>query len=76
MMKPLTVVEADNEAPTDASPIPAIADAPSAEYMVALTAWEADPSDGTMQWVSETYETVIEVWRIAATEFSAERSQA
>ena len=51
---------------------PPIADAPSAAFMAALTAWEIAPSDRTMQRVSETYESVIEAWRIAATEFSAE----
>ena len=51
---------------------PPIAGAPSAAFMVALTAWEIAPSDRAMRRVSETYESVIEAWRIAATEFSAE----
>ena len=42
--------------------------------MVALTAWETDPSDLTMQQVTNTYESVIEAWRTAAAEFTAERS--
>ena len=53
---------------------PPVADAPSAAFMVALTAWEIDPSDLTMQRVTDSYESVIGAWRIAATEFSAERS--
>ena len=51
---------------------PRIADAPSATYMVALTAWEVDPSDIAMHRVSEAYESVIEAWRIAAIEYTAE----
>ena len=53
---------------------PPIADAPSAEFMAALTAWELAPSDSTMQRVSEAYEAVIEAWRIAATEHAAEKA--
>ena len=53
---------------------PPVADAPSAAFMVALTAWETDPSDLTMQQVTDTYESVIEAWRVAAAEFTAERS--
>ncbi len=53
---------------------PPIADAPSAAYIVALTAWEADPSDVAMHRVSEAYESVIEAWRIAAIEHAAERA--
>ena len=51
---------------------PPIADAPSAEYMAALAAWEADPSDITMHRVSGAYESVIEAWRIASIEYTAE----
>ena len=55
---------------------PTIVDAPSAEFMVALTAWEADPSDLTMHRVTETYGSVVEAWRVAVEEFTAERSRA
>ncbi len=51
---------------------PPIADEPSSAFMVALTAWEVEPSDVTMQRVSATYESVIEAWRIAAIEYIAE----
>ena len=53
---------------------PPIADAPSAEFMAALTAWELAPSDSTMQRVSEAYEAVIEAWRTAAIEYVTDRS--
>ncbi len=52
---------------------PPIADAPSAEFMAALPAWELAPSDSTMQRVSKAYEAVIE-WRIAATGYAAEKA--
>ena len=55
---------------------PPIADAPSAAFMVALTAWEVGPTDLTMQRVTDTYESVIEAWRAAASQFSAEKSEA
>ncbi len=55
---------------------PPIADAPSAAFMDALSAWEIDPSKFTMQRVTVTYGCVIEAWRVAASEFSAERSEA
>ena len=55
---------------------PPIADAPSAEFMEALTAWEVDPSDVTMARVTDTYGRVIDAWRIAGAEFTAERSEA
>jgi hypothetical protein len=51
---------------------PPIADAPSAAFVVALTAWELAPSDRTMHQVSATYEAVIDAWRIAATEYTTE----
>ena len=53
---------------------PPIADAPSAAFMAALTAWEVDPTNLTMQRVTDTYESVIEAWRVAASEYSAERA--
>ena len=55
---------------------PPTADAPSAAFVVALSAWEVDPSDRTMQRVTDTYGCVIDAWRIAANEFTAERSEA
>ena len=51
---------------------PPIANEPSAAFIVALTAWEVEPSDIAMQRVSETYESVIEAWRMAAIEYTAE----
>lgn len=53
-----------------------VVDAPSAEFMTALSAWEADPSDVTMQRVSDAYDVVLESWRTAVAEFTAERSRA
>ena len=53
---------------------PPIADTPSVAFMVALTAWEIDPGDLTMQQVTETYGLVIDAWRIAAVEFTAEKT--
>ncbi len=53
---------------------PPIANAPSAAFMVALTAWEADPSDVTMQRVSESYDNVLDAWRKAAAGYTAERA--
>ena len=55
---------------------PPIADAPSAAFVVALAGWEADPSDATMARVTDTYGQVVEAWRVAAAEFTAERSEA
>lgn len=52
-----------------------VVDAPGAEFMTLLTAWEIDPSDVTMQRVSDAYDAVMTAWRVAAAEFSAERSQ-
>ena len=47
-----------------------VVDAPSAEFMTALSAWEIDPSDMTMQRVSDAYDLVLESWRFAAAEFT------
>ena len=55
---------------------PPIADAPSAEFMAYLTAWEVDPSELTMRRVTDSYQSVIEAWRTASSEFTAERSEA
>ncbi len=53
---------------------PPIADAPSAEFMTALSAWEIDPSDLTMQRVSDAYDDVLGAWRQAAAEYATERA--
>ena len=53
---------------------PPIADAPSAEFMTALSAWEIDPSDLTMQRVSDAYDNVLDAWRQAAAEYATERA--
>ena len=53
---------------------PPIADAPSAEFMTALSGWEIDPSDLTMQRVSDAYDDVLDAWRQAAVEYTAERA--
>ena len=53
---------------------PPIADAPSAEFMTALSAWEIDPSDLTMQRVSDAYDDVLGAWRQAASEYATERA--
>ena len=55
---------------------PPIAGPPSAAFMAALTGWEVDPTDLTMQRVTDTYESVIAAWRTAASEYSAEKSEA
>ena len=53
-----------------------IVDGPSAAYVIALTSWEADPSDLTMQRVTDTYERVVEAWRQAAAEYAEESQEA
>ena len=55
---------------------PPVTDAASAEFIIALSAWEIAPSNLTMQRVTDTYESVIEAWRTAASEYSAEKSEA
>ena len=47
----------------------AVVDAPSGEFMTALSSWERDPSDVTMQRVSDA---VMAAWRIAVSEYVAE----
>ena len=47
-----------------------IVDCPSANFMAGLSAWEIDPSDATMQAVSDAYDLVLESWRFAALEFT------
>ena len=49
-----------------------VVDAPSAEYMIALSAWEIDPSNVTMQRVSNAYDAVMAAWRMAVSEYVAE----
>ena len=51
-----------------------IVDGSSATFMDALAAWEVDPSDITMRRVHDAYDLVLESWRVAAAEFTAERS--
>ena len=51
-----------------------VVDAPSAEFMTALSAWEIDPSDMTMQLVHDAYDAVMAAWRVAASEYATERS--
>ncbi len=53
---------------------PPIVDAPSSEFMTALSAWEIDPSDLTMQRVSDAYDDVLDAWRQAAAEYATERA--
>ena len=55
---------------------PPIVDEPSVAFMVALSAWEIDPSDLTMECVCAAHDGVLEAWRIAAHEFTTERSEA
>ena len=49
-----------------------VVDGPGANYMTALSAWEIDPSDVTMQRVSDAYDAVMAAWRIAVSEYVAE----
>ena len=49
-----------------------VVDAPSAEFMTALSAWEADPSDMTMQLVHDAYDAGMAAWRQAASEYTTE----
>ena len=53
---------------------PPIADAPSAEFMTALSAWEIDPSDLTIQRISDAYDNVLAAWRHAAAEYTTEKA--
>lgn len=49
-----------------------IVDGPSAEFMTALSAWETDPSDVTIQRVSDAYDAVMAAWSVAVAEYAAE----
>ena len=40
-----------------------------AEFMIALTAWESDPSESAKAQVRVTYEAVLAAWREAAARF-------
>ena len=51
-----------------------IVDGPSATFMAALSAWEIDPSDLTMQRVSDAYDEVTDAWRNAAAEYTTEKA--
>ena len=46
-----------------------ITDGPTATLVIALTAWEVDPTDRATQLVTGAYEEVLEAWRCAAAEF-------
>ncbi|MEQ1856169.1 MAG: hypothetical protein ABL963_06860 [Longimicrobiales bacterium] len=45
-----------------------------ADFMVALTAWEADPCDATRELVKHTFAAVLDAWRRAVAEFNRERA--
>ena len=49
-----------------------VVDAPSVEFMTALSAWEIEPSDVTMQRVSDAYDTVMAAWHVAVVEYTTE----
>ena len=51
-----------------------IVDGSSATFMIALSAWEIDPSDLTLERVTAAYDAVLDAWREAAAEFTAERT--
>ena len=51
-----------------------IVDAPSARFMLALSAWETGPSNDAAMNVSSAYDDVLDAWRVAAAEYAAEWS--
>ena len=51
---------------------PPVVDEPSVAFIVALTAWEIDPSDLTMQRVSDAYDDVVAAWKEAGREYDRE----
>ena len=51
-----------------------VMDAPNATFVIALSAWECDPSDLTLGRVTAAYDAVLDAWREAAAEFTAERT--
>jgi len=44
-----------------------------AAFMIALTAWEAEPSERLRLRVREAYDAVLDAWRQAAAEYLAHR---
>ena len=40
-----------------------------ADFMLALSTWEADPTDEAKERVRSTYAAVLDVWRTAAAEY-------
>ena len=51
-----------------------VVDVPSGEFMVALTVWEAEPSDEAALQVSNAYDAVMAAWRVAAFEYTTEKA--
>lgn len=53
-----------------------IVDSPSAGFMLALSAWEAEPtSESAKQAVRDSYGAVVEAWRQAADEYTREEAE-
>ena len=50
-----------------------IAAASDAEFMIALTGWEADPTEGAKTEVRTAYNRVIAAWREAVRIYEAQR---
>ena len=46
-----------------------IVDGPSADFMVALSSWESDPTAASMARVTLTYERVVAAWGAAAVQY-------
>ena len=51
-----------------------IVDGSSATFLNALSAWEIDPSDATMQRVSDAYDNVLNAWRQVAAEYATDEA--
>ena len=47
---------------------------PGAKFIVALTAWEAEPSSVTKERIRITYNNVLRAWRRAVAEYESERA--
>ena len=47
-----------------------ITDGPTAALLIALTAWEAEPTDGASQLVTSAYEDLLRAWRYVAADFN------
>ncbi|HET9948848.1 MAG TPA: hypothetical protein VFQ22_07995 [Longimicrobiales bacterium] len=45
-----------------------------ADFLAALSGWEADPSEASTQRVREAYQGVLDAWRAAAAEFERTRA--